>query len=207
MNNLLRCGLVAGLLLSFSGCGVSGPKTQYYSLFPGVEANQETRLEGDDLSFGVGPIILPEYLQQTSIVSRNAGQQLTVSGVNAWGGDLNATLSRVLATNLSTLWQQDDVWAFPWDTRARPNYQIRIVFEDFSGVRGGKVTLKARWLLLGNKGKQQLAVGLQELSESTSSNSAEAYVSVLDNLLKRFSVNLSKQIKKELVAYEENEGR
>lgn len=203
MNSVFTCVLVIVGAALLSACGSSGPKTEYYALFPSVETSPETQLIGDNLSFGIGPVILPEFLQQAAIVSRAGEQQLRVSGVHAWAGDLNGNLARVLATDLATLWAQDSVWAFPWDTRARPEYQIRIVIEDFSGERGGDVVLRARWLLLGEQGKAQLAVGSEALTERTLSASAQDYVIALNSLLKRFSVTLSLAIKQELPHYGE----
>ncbi|TVZ37528.1 hypothetical protein P886_1869 [Alteromonadaceae bacterium 2753L.S.0a.02] len=194
MNNSLT--IVLGVLLLMTGCGSSGPKTQFYSLFPNVEPDAATVISGEQLSFGIGPVVLPEYLDNTALVSRSSAQQLQVSGVHAWGGDLSSTVSRVMAANLATLWQQDAVWAFPWDTRARPIYQVRIVFEEFSGERGGEAVLKARWVLFGDGGKQEISVGSSQFSEQTQDNSPQAYVAALNLLLKNFCNDLAVKIKK-----------
>ncbi|WP_185233260.1 PqiC family protein [Teredinibacter franksiae] len=201
MNSKALCGSLI-LLMLLTACVSSGPKTQYYTLYTQVQPETHTPLVGDKLSFGIGPIILPEYLDHPAVVSRTQTQQIRVSGTYAWGGNLKATVGRVLASNLSEYWQQDSVWAFPWDNRARPEYQIRIVFDDFAGVRGGTVSVNARWMLFEQGGKKEIAVGTIQLSGETTDESVEAYVKSLNSLLNAFSVELAKEVAEELSAFQ-----
>jgi len=53
------------------------------------------------------------------------------------------------------------------------------------------VALHARWMLFDNAGKTELAVGNINLYAQAENESVEAYVTALNELLNRFSVELS----------------
>lgn len=177
------------------GCSSSGPKTQYYSLFPSSVSSSDGEKAGEGIhSIGIGPIVLPEFLDNIAIVSRTSSQQLRVSGVHTWAGKLETAMTRVIAGNLSNTTEGRHVISFPWDTRVRPTYQVRIVVEDFSGVRGGDVNLVASWIILNTKDTKKMKEGRFHLIESSSGESAGAYVSALNKVLNTFSSNLMQEI-------------
>ncbi len=178
----------------FSSCSSSGPKTRYYSMFPSAVFPIETLPEGKISSLGVGPIILPEFLDNIAIVSRTHSQQVRVSGINAWAGDLKSAISRVVVGNLSNTISDGVISAFPWDNRIRPDYQVRIVFEEFSGVRGGDVQLVANWFLLDKTGSKKIADSRISLSQPTNNDTVNAYVQALNALLNKFSIQLIENI-------------
>ena len=55
------------------------------------------------LSFGIGPIKIPEYLNQPKIVTRKGPNELTLAEFDRWAERLKDNLTRVLAKNLSNL--------------------------------------------------------------------------------------------------------
>ena len=198
-NSALR-GVFVLFVMLLAACTSSGPKTAYYSLFPesNIVVNSDTSLNGSGLTFGVGPIVLPEYVDHPGIVSVNNSNRVTVSGYNAWAGDLQENISRVLASNLSARWDVDQVWAFPWDNRVRPFYQVRLVFEDFSGVRGGEVNIVARWTLLNAKGNTSLAVGVERIKTETTSAKYNDYVAALNTAVNELSQRIAEKVAKEV---------
>ncbi|SMF22654.1 hypothetical protein SAMN02745866_01434 [Alteromonadaceae bacterium Bs31] len=189
---LVLLGLLAVLLPSLFGCASSGPATQYYSLFP-APLNADYARSDKSTSFGVGPVVLPEYLENSALVSLDSSHQLKLSGYRAWAGDLKSAISRVISTNLASLWQIDGVWSFPWDTRARPDYQIRIVLDKFDGERGGTVSLLARWQIIDQKQHKAIFVSSATLSRQTEDDSVEAYVAALNALLTQLSVRIAEE--------------
>ena len=186
--------VIAVLFLVLQGCASSGPKTQYYSLFP-AEYSASDSDSGFNQSIGIGPIDLPEYINHSGIVSLTGTNQITVSGYNAWAGDLAENLSRIIASNLSSQLGAGTVSAFPWDNRVRPDYQIRVAFQEFAGVRGGTVKLKAKWTVLDKKGSKVVLAGVEDLEEQAPSSSYNDYVGVLNQLVNNFSDRLAREIK------------
>lgn len=192
MNNVFISALMSLCILLTVSCTSSGPATSYYSLFAS-KSIERVHLNSSEISIGVGPILLPEYLENPAVVSLSRSQIVRVSGYHAWAGDLKDAMSRVIAQEVSTALSADKVWAFPWDNRVRPQYQIRIVFEEFSGIRGGQVSLRAKWSLLNQRGDTVLLFATEQFSSNTSSESVDTYVAELNQLLNQFSLRVAEE--------------
>ncbi|WNO08832.1 PqiC family protein [Teredinibacter sp. KSP-S5-2] len=189
MTNLKIYTLLAVLCLL--GCSSSGPKTQYYSLFADQALASDTAVQ---ISLGVGPVILPDFLSSGAIVSRTPSQQVRVSGVHVWAGPLDDAIVRVLVGDLSSALGSHNIQGFPWDARIRPEKQLRIEIEDFSGVRGGKVNLTARWSLVDANRRALIKHERVSFSADTNGSEPEAYVAGLNDLLHQFARQLTKEI-------------
>lgn len=185
---------VAVLLIFGGGCTSSGPKTTFYSLFPKAEQPGQFALNQSTISVGVGPVSMPEFLDNLGIVSTSGNQVVRVSGYHAWAGDLKSSITRVIALDLSRHFDIDDVWPFPWDTRTRPDVQLRISIDEFYGRRGGDVTLSARWVLLTKRARKELGVDRITLTRTTANDSVETYVAALNDVLGEFTQRMAAQV-------------
>ena len=191
IRTLARCALVTAAV-TLTACSSSGPKTRFYSLFAESHAVQSTlNDENKDISYGIGPVSLPEFLDNPAIVSLTQSNQVRVSGSSAWAGDLDSAIVRVLADNISAKTNLESVWAFPWDSRARPKYQVRIAIEDFSGQLGGEVNLKAKWTMIDQEQSEVVKVGKEVFSVQTESESFDDYVAGLNKLINMFASSLA----------------
>lgn len=192
-----KFALVLSLLLLLGACTSSGPKTQYYSLFadkqPAIHA-----INNKTLAFGVGPIEMPEYVDHSGIVSATGSNKLIVSGYNAWAGELKENMARVLTSNFSTAFELDHVWAFPWGAHNKPDYRLRFVFEDFSGVKGGEVRVLVRWSLTAKQSKQNVMVGKELVVKQTQSASYNDYVAALNTALNELSDIVAAKVAEEV---------
>lgn len=188
-----RLMVCVGLLALLNACVSSGPATTYYSLFP-HKAPPQVQLKNSDISLGVGPLTIPEYLDNPSIVSLTNSQRIRVAGYHAWAGDIKESMTRVLAANISASLQEKDVWAFPWDNRVRPRYQLRMVFDEFAGELGGEVELRARWTLLDLRSSEVLYLGSASFTENSLSDDMDGYVAVLNRLLNSFSSKVAGEL-------------
>ncbi len=185
--------LIAAVLVAINGCASSGPATRFYSLFAERDITPiEHQLE--DVSIGIGPIVLPDYLDNPSVVSVTRSQRVRIAGYHAWAGSLKESMTRVLADNVSQSLTLDGVWGFPWDNRTRPDYQVRIVVEQFDGVRGGEVQLRAKWTVLNKKADKVLKLGAANLSEKLSSDDVDGYVAGLNRLLNGLSGSITESL-------------
>lgn len=198
--HLLRLLSVVGIALSLSACVASGPATQYYGLFadPGIQST------GDPVwrdALGVGPIVLPEFLEKPSIVTLTASQQIRVSGYHAWAGKLQDAVARVLADNIAAQLNADNVWAFPWDTRVRPDYQLRVEFEELAGIRGEDLRLSAKWTLFKRSENKVLYLGREQITVASDDDSYDAYVAALNQALNQASVSIAKQLEQQATLF------
>lgn len=186
--------LLVSLSVVLSACVGKGPKTQYYGLFASTNPSVIASNTGTHKSIGIGPVILPDYLDNSAIVTRTSTQKIRVSGYNAWAGDITDQMTRVITDNLANTLQHDAVWGFPWDTRSRPEYQIRIVVEEFSGILGQDITMRLKWSVLNTKTQELINVNRDELTVSSVDNSYNSYVEALNTALNDWSQILAKAL-------------
>ncbi len=192
MSRYLKAALLTSVVI-VSACMSSGPATTFYSLF----ASKDLAPVGvtlDAVSLGIGPIVLPEYLDNPSVVSLTSSQKVKVLGYHAWAGSLKESMVRVISDDISTGLALDAVWGFPWDTRIQPDYQVRITVTQFDGVRGGDVVLRAKWALINKAGENLVALRAVELTEASTSDSVDDYVAALNRGLNKFSILLANDI-------------
>ncbi len=184
---------LAAFLLT-SSCAMT-PTTHFYTLhgFSDDAARNTVTLRSTH-TYGVGPIFLPEALMQPGIVSHREGQELKVSLYNIWAGNLRGAITRVLASNLSHVSGVQAVWPFPWDNRNRPTRQVRVVFEQLSGEVGGEVVLKAKWALTEQNGERAILERRVEITETAKSDGMSHYVSALNVLINRLSLEIAKEL-------------
>lgn len=179
-------------VLLVGGCVSPGPQTQFFSLFPAASVTPIANKP--QLSLGVGPVVLPEYAERAGVVSFAEGNGLRVAGYHAWAGSLNENIARVLAADISAALRADQIQSFPWDTRTRPEQQLRIVVQQFGGIRGESVKLVARWHQLDLKNKTDAKSGVVRLSVNLSNDSMEAYIAGLNELVNSLAVALAGQL-------------
>jgi uncharacterized lipoprotein YmbA len=152
-----------------------------------------------DISIGVGPVELPQYVNRPQIVTRTSQNELEVADFARWGESLEENFSRVLAENLSVLLSTDRVIVYPWKRSAPVDYQVIVDVTRFDGAVGGDVSMRARWTLLGDDTEKVLLRRSYSLSIRTDARSYEALVSAQSRVL----ADLSSEIAEEIIALSE----
>lgn len=183
MRALFFCVLVALLI----GC-VSQSPTNYYTLLAEQPRESAAKTLPQGISLGVGPISLPSMLDRNGIVTHQAGGPLVkVASHDLWAGELDVLFARTVAELMAQHLNIVDVWASPWDTRLRPQYQLRLFVDKFSGELGGPVTLKVTWVLLADYGKRALGSHTFKKTENAEHGDYANYVQTLNQLLADFA--------------------
>ena len=134
---------LVGLFL-LASCGSSTP-SRFYVLTP-LAAGKPTHAP-DGLAIGVGPVVIPQYLDKPQIVTRSSDNRLDVGDIDQWGGRLSDNITRVLAENLSGLLATDRVSIYPWTDATAVGLQVTLDIVEFERDAGGTVTLSAFWNL------------------------------------------------------------
>jgi uncharacterized protein len=179
-NKVLNSGIAAIFLLSLLLlCGCASKPPNYYVLHslqsaaPGVEmATAE-----NDLTIGVGPINIPEYLDRPQMATRSTPDSLQFAEFDKWAEPLQKNLTRVLAENLAILLSTDRVGVFPWTNSAQVQYQVTVDITQLERVPEGKVILAARWNVLGDHGDNMLLVKSSRISVPVASAGYEGIAS------------------------------
>lgn len=190
----LTTSLLALCCFMLASCAAQ-PPTYYFDLTTQtVAGNQHI---SDEVTLGVGPITLPQLLDRPGIVSRHSETGVKVASYHVWAGELEPTFTRVLADNIATDLQHQTVWASPWDNRFRPEYQIRVFVDRFSGELDGDVQLRLSWTLLGDYGQKAISTHRYN-AVVVSDGSYQGYVDALNTLLTEFARQVSKTLTREL---------
>jgi len=173
-------GIAAILLLSIPlFCGCASKQPNYYVLHslqseaPGVR----TARAENDLSIGVGPIKIPEYLERPQMAIRSTPNSLQFAEFDKWAEPLEKNLASVLAENLSILLSTDRVVVFPWAGSTHVLYQVTVDVSQMECTPDGKAVLVADWSVYGNSGDKLLEIKRSRIVEPVQSTGFEAIAS------------------------------
>ena len=179
-NKVLNSGIAAIFLLSLLLlCGCASKPSNYYilnslqSAAPGVEMARTD----NDLTIGVGPINIPEYLDRPQMVTRSTPNSLQFAEFDKWAEPLEKNLTRVLAENLSILLSTDRVVVFPWAGSTHVLYQVTVDVSQMEYTPDGKALLIADWSVFGNNGEKLLEIKRSRIVEPVQSTGFEAIAS------------------------------
>lgn len=189
--------LLCGALI-VSACASQSP-TNYYSLRVQSDSTVEISLP-DSVTLGVGPVTLPSELDRPGLVTELRGSGISIAPYHIWAGDLDENFSRVLAGLMAEHLQLDQVYAAPWDTRFRPEYQLRVDVQRFSGTLGGDVYMDVLWTLSSRQGRHKVHGERSKLHLGSKGSSYLDYVDALNQLMSRFSANVAVRMEQLLAA-------
>jgi uncharacterized lipoprotein YmbA len=189
----LRAVVALLTLLAAAGC-FSRPVPRNYVLAPASAPAPAPPAAGRGPTVGVGPVVIPAYLDRPAIVIRAAGDEVRLSEEHRWAESLKEGVARVVAENLSVMIPTEAVVVFPWRTPWTLQYRVTLEILRFDGPLGGATVLNARWRLLDGTGKE-LVLKAVNFSEATGGATHAAMVSALSRLLARISRDIAAEIR------------
>jgi uncharacterized lipoprotein YmbA len=159
-----RNGLI--WMLFCCGCAGSSVISAYYTLQPVNGTHQPPDVPaGAQRVIGLGPVVLPQYLDRSVIVTRISPNRLILNDGHRWAGSLQSEIMRVLADNLGSRLHAKEVVLFPWNASAEPDSHFRVEIKSFEGRPGKNVTLKAAWYLTFPSSAQPVVHRVSEIQE------------------------------------------
>jgi uncharacterized lipoprotein YmbA len=172
----------AALAVLLSACS-SAPPNNYYLL--SAELNQSATAQSPSL--GVGPVVIPEYLNRNSLVYQESENQLQVAKFERWAEPLTDGVTRVISMNLASDLGTQNVQAFPWSAGQVPQYglSVRILTLD---ARAGVARLAVEWEVRGPADGKTLTRQISQLEtplpagEFDAAKVAAAYSELLQQL-------------------------
>jgi uncharacterized protein len=162
---------LVGLLL-LASCG-SGTPSRFYVLTPLAAGKPTHTLDGPGL--GVGPVVVPQYLDRPQVVTRTSDNRLDVGETDQWGGRLSDNITRVLAENLSGLLQTDRVAIYPWTDATAVGVQVTVDIVEFERNAAGTVTLSAFWNITDVANAKILATRRSTITKDVGAKGTESY--------------------------------
>jgi uncharacterized lipoprotein YmbA len=176
--------------LLVSGCS-TGPPARLYVLTSLPRAESVPLPTGvRELSLGIGPVELPQYLNRSQIVTGEQAPELHSAASAQWAEPLQDGFTRVLAENLSLLLATDRVALFPWKTFI-PEYQVVVEVTHFLGQTGGEVSLVALWSILTKDGREALVSKKSSFREATGSSEYAALAAALSRTVAALSRDIA----------------
>ena len=180
MARVLNSGIAAILLLAlllFCGCASKSPNYYILHSLQSEAPDVKTTRAESDLTIGVGPVKIPEYLDRPEMATRSTPYSLQFAEFDKWAEPLEKSLARVLAENLSILFSTDRVVVFPWAGSVHVLYQVTVDVEQMEYTPDGKALLVAGWSVFGNDGGKLLAIKRSRIIVPVQSTGFEAIAS------------------------------
>jgi len=183
-------------VLALAGCMSVTDPTKYYVLSPTSPRNLTPTADASSLAVGVGPVLIPGYLDRMQIVTRDANDEVAVATYDRWAEPLDGGIAQVLADNLGAYVGSERIAVFPWRGGVARvlDYQVAIVVLRFDGWPGRQAIVDARWRLLGKDG-QELALRRSTLNEPVTGEGYQPLVRGLNQLLSTLAREIASEIR------------
>lgn len=190
---------ILGALLSCSvaACSLLQPQpdpTEFFVLTP-LAASTPGEPGTDELLVGVGPIIVPEYLDRTNIVRRFAPNRVAISELEWWAEPLETSLLRVIGDNLAARLGTPAVLRYPWPILMKPAYSVAINFSRFDILSENRVHLSARWVVRGGQPRRALLTRESSIEKTAASAATADAVAALSQTLDDLSAEIASAIR------------
>jgi hypothetical protein len=192
MGRLILGVLVVVLL----GCA-SSPPTRFFVLSSSPDFEKAGNREGERcLAIGIGPVKIPEYLNQPEIVTRIAQNELRLDELAKWAEPLEDSISQVLAENLSSLICTRSIAIFPWRGQAFMDCRINVQVIRMDGELGESAVLDTVWSISDgtDRKKSPLLTKRSTYKQSTGGGDYGAFVSAQSRNLASLSREIAETI-------------
>lgn len=168
------------LSLSFlTGCGSSSPINYYVLSSPSTSPPT-----GTSPIIGVGAVTIPEYLNRENMVFNSEENALFIADSDRWAEPLQKGIQRVLAMNLASLLDTQNIRLHPWARSAAPDYSIGINILRLD-ANDEEATLAAEWQIIQTAEQQPRTRNIKQMSQSFAGNEPDA-----DDIAAAYSVLL-----------------
>ena len=188
---------VVVITLAVAGCGTS-PDSTFYVLnaVDRDEAVQPVTKGAHNIVVKVGPVTIPDTLDQSQIVTRSGANVLIVDEYHRWGGDFQNNFQQILGENISILLPTDHVILDQNITFEPVDFQVIVNVRELAGELGGIVTLNADWTVVRQGKEKKVTAKKSLLQEKTDGVEYEHYVAAQSRLLAKLSHEIVNEIRK-----------
>jgi len=193
---LLTLMTILSLWFLLLGCA-SSPPTKFYTL-SSISGSEKVDNSGSEtcISIGVGPVKIPEYLDQAGVVTDLNPNEYLVGEFSKWSEPLGMNISRILARNLTSLLCTKIVSTFPWVGSLSFDYRVIVEVIRMDGVLGENARLDASWMIYdGTDRKKLLLAKMTQYKEALDHKGYESYVAAQSRNVAALSRDIAEAIK------------
>ena len=181
-------------LVSTTGCSFSQP-SRFYRMSPtSVKDVQALSLPVQNITISVGPVTIPAVLNRPQIATLSGSNAVILSEYDRWAGSLNDNLVRTLTDNLAVLLPVQTVVTYELGRRIDSSYQLVVDIQQFDGILGKSITLKAGWIILGKDTKKTRLVKKSLISADIEGYDYNDYVAAMSSALGKLSLEIAQEV-------------
>jgi uncharacterized protein len=170
-------------------CASSSVPATYYGL-QSAAAPPEQSLQ-NPLTIGVGPVVLPDYLDRAAIVTRVSPNRLQINTGHRWAGSLQNEILQALAGNLKHETASRQVVVFPWGSNFEPDIRFRVSIHAFEGQLARRIHLNATWAMTRRGSDQVVFIGDSDIAEEITGKDFEALADAMGRALATMSHDMA----------------
>lgn len=179
------------LFVLITGC-MSSPKPIYYGLtVPPVPA----ATTGSNIRVMVGPVALPDVLDQPRLVVHVSGNEVKLHEYHRWAGSLKNDIGRVVGAKLALDLDISNVWVFSQSTQSHFDYQVLIDVQSLESRQDDSVLLDMLWTIRSKDPQKEPVMGRSKIREKINGDSFDAIVAAQSKAFASASADIAQAIR------------
>jgi uncharacterized protein len=183
------------LIVAFSGCGLSSPSVNYYSLLDlDGTSREETKKQG--LAIVVGPVSLSDVLNRSQIAIGGKDGTYSRSEYHRWAGKLDREFARAVGEQLSKNLETDNIVFYPMTQHITPDLQVGLDILAMNGELGEEAILAVRYNLIDLKTKERMLIRRSVFRQDLSGGGYDEWIKAQRENVKLLGVEICADIKK-----------
>jgi len=161
-------------------------RTRYFVLSPAPATEAQSKPE---LTVGIGPLEVPDYLNRNERAVSVGANQLRFLEDERWAEALDANIMRVLLQNSAQRLRNANVVSLPTFLDSQLTYQVPVHITRFESTEKGDASLEAQWDVLDHHDKV-LFSGQSNITEPSAGEGSDAAVAALSRAVDRLSAEI-----------------
>ena len=188
MKIILKLFSVFFLACLLCACSIGGKtrSSQFFILEEKIDEPQSNDLS--DLRLGVGPIMIPGYIDRPQIVTKTETAEVQVEEFARWAEPLGEMFMRTLAQNIRELTNSQQIHSHPWPNLVELDYRVGGKVIKFENDPQGNALLIVHWGLIDeNNSREVTNITHSEYRARAKSTDYSAKVDALNDTLAQFA--------------------
>ena len=176
------------IILTITGCSIGGKTnpSQFYVLDSQLKHTASNNLS--NLRLGVGPIVIPGYIDRPQIVTKTESAELQIAEFNRWAEPMEEMFTRTLAENIQISTGSHHIYSFPWTSNLEVDYRVTAKVIKFENNSAGDAILLVHWELKSETVEDAEPItSHSEFKASSSDNTYTARVAALNDTIAQFA--------------------
>lgn len=190
MRRIVAVGLCTIAILVAS---CASPPSRFYTLSPVAAPAGAPAAKSSALAVVVGPVSIPEIVDQPQIVVSTGPNQVSLDEFNRWASPLANNISRVVAQDLVAMLGTPRVSLFQQALNVDADFRVAIEVQSFESTPGDAATLDAAWSVRRTR-DAKVQTGRTSVREPASGGGFDALAAAHSRALARLSQDIANVI-------------